>query len=440
MRRIATTALLSPKHALRAVRSCSFPVFWFVLRLVLWFGPLLCFPATASAQGRICASEKPCCVPACEVRTQDQIWLINTRHLCFEPQACSGGPPQLEYHRYNACDGWVKSSADAFFRGQNPDIVTTVYVHGNRVTHEWAQDHGFAVYCRLTACADTRPIRHVIWSWPSEPIKCGARVLKDARVKADRTNANSYYLGWWLNHFEPSQRIGLMGFSFGGRTILGAMHLLNGGRLCGCCVPGDNQRVRPRIAIWACASESTGLCLGGCNDRALAQIDRGLVIYNPNDPALRRYQRVIPGTQSPALGLVGVPCCASAQGRLWQMNAGSEIGKVHRFKPYMQSNCLVAKIREYALWPDAPHGMAAPPATHLSTASQISKVPVNALITFDLAATMRFEALRYAYGTPVESEAPVAELPTFELAPVIAASESDSLPAAETAKRKTELR
>jgi len=385
--------------------------------------------------------------PQCRVRPQDQVWLVSTRHLPFEGNGCNclgGRAPNLEYSRYDGCGNWTNSSAESFFDSQDPRLVTTVYVHGNRVSSDWAKDHGFTVYCRLTQCAcDSRPIRHVIWSWPSDPIPCGARVIKDAKVKSCRTTSQSYYLGWWLAQMSSEQRVSLMGFSYGGRAILNALQLVNGGALAGCSLPGSAaNRVRPRVAIWGSASEANWLCRGGSHEGALAQMDRGLIIYNPNDPALKRYQRVVPGARGPALGSIGVPNCVCANGKLWQINAGQMIGKIHRFKPYMDVNCLVSKIREYALWPDRQcvacfardtvrmPGFQQLPAAPRAAASEVSEVSVGDLPTFDLTAEYRRERLNLELIDDAES-VDVGTLPNFRVSEVTDA---------ETATVNTELR
>ncbi len=316
----------------------------------------------AWAQPRFAFRDAPNTNPRCPVRPQDEIWMISTRHLPFDSGACHCPVPELDYLRYEDRRGWARSSADTFFQGQTNEAVTTVYVHGNRVTYDWSLDQGFATYGRLIDCNRCRekssqpgPIRHVIWSWPSQPVGRKARIINDARIKAIRTAPNAYYLAWWLAQLNADQRTSLLGFSYGGRTIFGALHLLNGGKLCDCPLTTNDtaKRIRPRVAIWACASETDWLCPGGCYSQSIAQVERGLLIYNRHDPILRRYQRLIPGAQSPALGITKLPCGADPEGRFCEIDASSTIGKVHRFKPYMESSRLVGRIRHHVLWQDA---------------------------------------------------------------------------------------
>ncbi len=295
----------------------------------------------------------PCPWQTCDIRSQDQIWMISTRHL----GTCSNPPtpcrPQLCYHCFDPCHGWVPSNQEAFFAGDDPQQITTVYVHGNRISDAWAQDRGFKTYCSFTCECDAPPIRHVIWSWPSEPIPCRSAIIRDARVKARRTPIQSYYLAWWLSNLQPELQVSLAGFSYGGRTILGAAHILGGGTLCGRGLASTRYgcTVRPRIAIMATASQADWLLPGHCYGCAMSQIERGLIIYNCCDPVLRRYEKLIPESTGPALGLVGIPCGLGDDScKLQQFNASQIIGKNHKFKLYYQSPEVMGLIRNYVLW------------------------------------------------------------------------------------------
>ena len=82
----------------------------------------------------------PCCK-----RPQDEIWLLNTRHLGTCPsdeKLCRG---RLEFYRYT-CHGWKEANEQQFFASDNPCTLTSCYVHGNRMDMEWVYSRGFKMY------------------------------------------------------------------------------------------------------------------------------------------------------------------------------------------------------------------------------------------------------------------------------------------------------
>ncbi len=313
-------------------------------------------PAHAGAVRRNRPAEQP--FDLCCVRPQDQIWLISTRNLghCADP--CQLDAPELRYCRFDLGTGWSTSSAEEFFATDQPGLLTTVYVHGNRMTADAVVERGLKMYGGLI-CDECDPsaIRHVIWSWPSQPLPRRWALVRDARVKATRTPLQSYYLGWWLAQLQPDMNVSLIGFSYGSRTILGALHLLGEGQLCGRCLPPGpyETKVQPRVALWATACDVNWISPGNCNGCALSQMNRGLIFYNCCDPVLRRYKRLLPEATGPALGLNGIPCPDRLElhgHKIQQFDATDIIGKRHQWVRYFESPCIMCQVRKYALWHD----------------------------------------------------------------------------------------
>src|SRR5262249_32893717 len=175
------------------------------------------------------------------VREQDQVWIVSTRHL-----DCPWGSkyePALAFWRYDK-GRWQPATAAEFYATDSADVVTPIYVHGNRIDSSLAASYGLSVYFELVGKLDAEPpARFVIWSWPSDQIK---GPLKDVRAKADRSDVDAYYLGHFLSRMRDDVRVGIVGFSFGARIASGAMHLLGGGSLFGQAVPSPS---RPQVQI-----------------------------------------------------------------------------------------------------------------------------------------------------------------------------------------------
>jgi hypothetical protein len=203
--------------------------------------------------------------------------------------------------------------------------ITTVLVHGNRVSSSDAIAHGMAVYCQLSASvSDDSRLRHVIWSWPSDQI---AGPLRDIRVKAERTTSEAFYLASLLSRLPPDARVSLIGHSFGVRIFTGSLHLLAGGSLGGRVLPHEtaDARMPVRGVAIAAALDHNWLYPGRRHGQALSMVDQLLVFYNPCDPVLKRFHWVVEGRSGTALGYSGLVCpqrLGEAGARVEQMNVG----------------------------------------------------------------------------------------------------------------------
>jgi hypothetical protein len=292
------------------------------------------------------------CDPCIRVRPQDEVWVVSTREMGTLPRPALLCDPCFDYHRYCCGCGWVPRTAADYRRSCQPSGITVVYVHGNRMTAERTCHRGLDLYRGLNCCADERPIRFVIWSWPSDPIRCHRAFLRDARVKLRRTPLQSYYLGWWLCDGCRDARVSLMGYSYGGHTILGALHLMGGGSLAGRCLPDCCRchRPRTRLALLAAASQAGWLLPGGRHDRALGCVEHGIVFYNRKDPVLKCFPRTICIVTGPALGLCGLAypwCGPAAYARFIQYDVTHCIGRRHQWERYRHCAYTMNKIREF---------------------------------------------------------------------------------------------
>ena len=169
------------------------------------------FVAARNASASVPASslQSPASSLGCQPRPQDTVWLVDSR--CLASCDVEQNVERLKYWRYDREQGWVRSALPELLAGDDPDTMTTVFLHGNRIATDEAFTKGWLAYRRLTRCADERPVRFVIWSWPSD--KAG-RPIEDARIKAARTNPAGYYVAWFLDQLEADVPVSLWGHSF----------------------------------------------------------------------------------------------------------------------------------------------------------------------------------------------------------------------------------
>jgi hypothetical protein len=291
-----------------------------------------------------------CCCPfdgCAAARPQDEIWLISTR--CLGCPMCDS--PDLDAYRYTGNCEWESADLQACFANANPAASTVVWAHGNQIDAWGAQQRGLGVYRQLVTVADPRPMRFVIWSWPSEKIK---GPLNDIRTKAWRTDTDGYYLGWFLQRMHPQSDVGLIGFSYGARIVSGALHVLAGGELDGWALqtPAGADRRPPRVALFAAAVHDYWLSPGAYHGLALQQVDRLILFNNSCDPVLSRYRFVSRGENPDAMGHSGVTWYSDPgeiADRVEQWDAACIVGKEHTLEPYICSPEIMGQVNDALL-------------------------------------------------------------------------------------------
>ncbi len=144
-----------------------------------------------------------------------------------------------------APDG-TTASLEELTASDSPQFVTSLLVHGNDTDGRLAVSKGWEVYRSLVRKAPAgQRVRLIVWSWPSDHIP--GRFRDDARIKAQRTNIEAYYLARFLDRQRGDNPISLVGYSFGARVITGALHLLGGGVLEGRRLGQREQYPRPPL-------------------------------------------------------------------------------------------------------------------------------------------------------------------------------------------------
>lgn len=273
----------------------------------------------------------------------DRIWLVSTRRITSQACRANLQSPNLSIWRLDRCGRRTRSSLEEYTASMTPDRPRLIYVHGNQRSAEVALQRGLELRRELSqACRDWRPFDWVIWSWQSDR---EALLVRDARLKATRTEAQGLYLAWLLTHHATAdQPTGLIGFSFGGRIVTGALHALAGGTLSGRCLPTPPVvDAGFDVGLLAPAVETRWISTGGYHERAAKNMDQMVLLYNHRDIALKAYWLVAGRRGAKALGYTGPRCVAPrADGTPLPIRAkdcAQAVGPHHRETRYYHAPC-----------------------------------------------------------------------------------------------------
>lgn len=285
----------------------------------------------------------------------DSIWMVSTRGL----DRCGESKPAVQDIRFLRCDparGCEDTTWDAWSAEELPGTVTLIYVHGNRIESDEVLGRGLTAYrALLSGGQDAAPLRFVIWSWPSSKVP-GPCPRRDAQVKAARTDGESYLLASFMSRLNPDTQLRLLGYSFGGRIVSGALHLTGGGTLGRFHSADPNPRPvnSIRAVLLAPAMNNYWWLPDSYHGECFSQVDRLLLLYNSCDPLLRFYPRLGNGRRAQALGYTGF-CWTSRLGenaeRLEQTNVCCRIGKTHDLHAYFASEANMRAMRDILLAP-----------------------------------------------------------------------------------------
>ncbi len=285
------------------------------------------------------------------------MWAVSTRGLgCPAP----GWTYPLTVWQYESqSPRWASSTSDAFAASDDPEVVTVVYIHGNRIDRSLALQDGLSVYFQLAgAWDDERPIRFVVWTWPSDQIR---GPLKDVRAKAARSDVDAYYLAQFLSRLSPEVKVGLLGYSYGARIACGGVHLLGGGRLDGLALPIANGP-ETSVALWAAAEHDDWLLPGRTHGAALPTAEQWLITRNCCDPVLAHYRMLDKCTDPVALGhsgLVGRNLLApDVNQRIDELDVTGVVGSSHDMQRYLYARSVLDPTREVLFWRSAASDLA----------------------------------------------------------------------------------
>ena len=286
---------------------------------------------------------------ACNV---DEFWIVSTRSLGCDP----GVVNPLRDASFKRCIAGGTWQPSAFSQLTEKNVaLTCVFVHGNRIPCDDVVKRGMWVYRKLRCgMPDNCRMKFVMWSWPTSP-KEGP--LRDARRYLGRSDVESFYLGCFLSHLDPDQRVSLAGFSLGAKVIAGSFHLMAGGTLNGRALSNLPPRtVQPRATFFAAAIHDNWLHRGNRLELATVQADKILTLFNTKDPALRRYWAIYRGEHPTALGYSGVRNRSHLTNPAvyCERNVSGSVGKEHALKAYLDSDVASSLMRYQMLWKDDP--------------------------------------------------------------------------------------
>ncbi|HEY5311996.1 MAG TPA: hypothetical protein VIK18_05730 [Pirellulales bacterium] len=274
---------------------------------------------------------------------ESQMWLISTRSLPGPGGNCSA-EGSLEVYYFPCGGGAMLSSLDEFRATADPQLVDVIVVHGNGVPAPNSVTEG-ASFCRKLSACSGRPMRFVIWSWPSEhqePLP-----LSDLRLKLARTNVEAFYLADFVKSLPADRPLCLIGFSFGCRVAAGTLHVLGGGTIDGRSLElaGPPRRSPIRSVMLGAALGHDALLPQNSRGRALSQVDHMLVTVNPRDCVLR-YFPLLREDRSPALGLAGMSGYADVIGeKITYVEIDQYLGRHHAFKYYLDVPEILELVR-----------------------------------------------------------------------------------------------
>ncbi|WP_425616911.1 hypothetical protein NA78x_000574 [Anatilimnocola sp. NA78] len=292
-----------------------------------------------------CPELKTCC-QTFRVREQDQVWVISSRHLGCNTKATADSLQAFLYEK----GVWQPKPIAEFYATDSAEVVTTAYVHGNRIDAGLSRADGLAVYFQLIGKYDhQRAVRFVIYSWASDQIK---GQLKDVRYKAGRADEEAFHVARFLGRIDNRVPIGVIGYSYGARILLGSMHLLGGGSFGGRKLERPSQGQAIRAALWAAAEHNTWPLPGHAHGQALPMADEWLITVNCCDPALRRYAAVDKCASPTALGFAGLggglPTPLNERVKL--MNVSNIVGGSHEMRLYLYAPAIAQPTAKLVLW------------------------------------------------------------------------------------------
>ncbi len=308
---------------------------------------LLALVAATFVSGRSSfANDEPTPAATSASETAVRLWLVRTYGL-GDPGDQVADLQQLDVQRLEA-DQWRSESARSLVDSAS-ERTTIVYVHGNRGNDGDAIARGKRLGQILAARPEAPPLQVVIWSWPSGR---AFRGRFDFVFKAERTDTEAWYLAALLRQFPPRANVGMLGYSYGGRVITGAMHWHAGGTFEGRSLPTTTTAPRPyRVALLAPAVHVNWLASEGTHGEAWQVADRLLLFFNPCDPALRWYKFLYRGQRPTALGHFGISesWLGESATRIEQWDVSPTIGRSHDEDDYLYSPWISDQIGQFLL-------------------------------------------------------------------------------------------
>lgn len=270
--------------------------------------------------------------------TCPEYWTVATRGC---PQALGSDPtPYLQACRLEAGCLVPRQPTELIAASMGRPVV--VLVHGSYYDASAAAEEGARMRAELAATGAVTPDALVVeFDWPSQMQTLN--IIRDANDKARRAFVAGYHLARFLQGFPQGARIGLVGHSHGGLTVLAALHLLGGGVLNdgreATSLASFGPPSRLRAVVIAAACDRHWLEPGRRFDHALAASEAVLSFYNPLDPVLFVYPFGRYSEHRRALGKAGMRAERAFLGQLAdryrEVNVAPLLGPRHTFRGTM---------------------------------------------------------------------------------------------------------
>lgn len=293
-----------------------------------------------------------------------EVWEVSTRHLgCCVPKE---NPVALwETYRSEVGTPWQPANLLESVQSRTgpADAKTILYAHGNWMTRENSRGRIWYIAQRIRQQYDG-PLRLIMLSWPSqrEP-----HPVRDIRQNAQCADSQAFHLASLMLLFPAGEPLGVLGFSFGGRVVTAALHLVSGGKVQQGELSWLDPNSRPparqyRVGLVAPAVDRSWLSSNGRHHLAMRDVDQMVNLYNSQDPVLRRFRFIEASGGSIAAGFTGflrqqgdAPSTGplASQQRLRQFDCGGAMGVTHDERSYYRECPCFSEVVRNILWQDA---------------------------------------------------------------------------------------
>ena len=303
------------------------------------------------------ANDEPCAVTCCGPGCVD-FWVINTRCV----PCCGNFTDAIDRIAIWHCEpnGWVRYSREGFAAATDSDLPMCFYIHGIFSNEKAAMNQARDLFGKVGA--GLPPFRGVLWSWPSD-FECGMSIRDQVYRGIAATQSQAFYLATIIDSLGPRVAVSLVGHSLGGRAVVATLHGLAAREIGGQPL-AEPLYPEPRpiqAALIAPAIDPFSLWPDRQYGRALSQVDRMLISYNPDDRVLRAYERHF---DREALGLRGLPMPAAPAAdfqKVRHVNANPAVGKRHLPSVYFTSPMVANWLRGYVGYLQEPEFVGSPP-------------------------------------------------------------------------------
>jgi hypothetical protein len=238
----------------------------------------------------------------------EAFWIVSTRDC---PQEMGTDPwPKLKVLHFNERGELEERRPEELF-AQTVGRPVLIQVQGSLTTPDIALGGLMWTHTWLQGHRALPPDAVIIaFDWPSQRVY--RNDVLDINEKGRRAYVAAFHLARFVLGFPESSRVCLLGQSYGGRVVPGALHLLGGGSLNSqsrdpkVCLPTTRPDLNLNGIIIAGASDRTWLDPGQRYDRTLAASGRFLNLYNRRDESLLLYPFLLRSDHHRALGRLGL--------------------------------------------------------------------------------------------------------------------------------------